>query len=167
MFGGVSKLKIMAFLLAVFMLGWVANSSYLFLTNLNKEKPFSFSSNEIKSPGDWIKESDVKIRDKAVTLVIDNATWSTFTDTNSMDPVIDVKSHAIKLRPGKASDLQVGDIISYKSEDFNAVIIHRIVDISSDDLGIFFITKGDNNKYTDSEKIRFEQITGVVVGILY
>ncbi|MEE9525935.1 MAG: signal peptidase I [Candidatus Woesearchaeota archaeon] len=145
----------------------MSNNAFGFLIDLNKEQPFSFYSNEIKSPGDWIKENQVRIMDNEVTIVISNATWAKFTNTNSMDPVIDEKAHAIKLIPEKTSQLSEGDIISYRSTKVNAVVIHRIIDIGVDDEGVFFVTKGDNNKDTDPEKVRFHQITGVVVGILY
>ncbi|MBR9691405.1 signal peptidase I [Candidatus Woesearchaeota archaeon] len=167
MYGSGSKLKFLAIILSIFIFGWFANNAYSFLTDISKERPFSISSNEIKSPGDWIQENQVKIRDKAVTLVIKNATWAMFTDTNSMDPVIDAESHAIKIMPQKASELSIGDIISYRSSSINGIIIHRIIDKRDDEQGIYFITKGDNNRYSDPEKVRFSQITGVVVGILY
>ena len=162
-----SKLKFLMALLVIFLMGWFSNNIYSFLTNIDKEQPFSISSNEIKSPGDWIKENQVKIRDKAVTIVIKNATWATFTDTNSMDPVIDSTSHAIKLIPQKPTELHVGDIVSFESEIANGIVIHRIIDRKVDEQGLYFITKGDNNKNPDSQKVRFDQITGVVVGILY
>jgi hypothetical protein len=165
--GFISKIRLVFIVLVIFMLGWAANNTYSFFTNLNKEQPFSFSSNEIKSPGDWIKETDVKIRNNAVTLLVENATWSTFIDTNSMDPVIDVKSHAIKVVPKNPSELSIGDIVSYNSEAASGIVIHRIVEKGIDEQGVFFITKGDNNKNADLQKVRFDQITGVVVAILY
>ncbi len=162
-----SKINIMIFVLLVFIFGWFSNNIYSLLTDLNKEKPFSLASNEIKSPSDWIDEKQVKIRDRYVSLIIKNATWAKFTDTNSMDPVIDSESHAIKIMPSDPSKLDLGDIISFRSPKMNGIIIHRIVEKNTDKDGVYFITKGDNNKYPDSEKVRFDQITGVVVGILY
>ena len=114
---------------------------------------FSFSSNEVKSPGDWIAEEQVMIGEENVVLEIEDATWSTFTDTNSMDPVIDKGSHAIKLVPKDDSELSIGDIVSYESP--NGVIIHRIVDVREDDEGLFYVMKGDNNDNVDSQKVRF------------
>ncbi|MBD3354839.1 signal peptidase I [Candidatus Woesearchaeota archaeon] len=162
-----SKLNIVIFVLLIFIFGWFSNNVYTLLTDLNKEKPFSLASNEIKSPSDWIDEKQVKIRDRYVSLIIRNATWAKFTDTNSMDPVIDSESHAIKLMPSDTSGLNPGDIISFRSTKMKGIIIHRIVEKNTDEDGVYFITKGDNNRYPDSEKVRFEQITGVVVGILY
>ena len=121
-------------LVALFLVGWIANDVFDFLTNVEKERPFSFNSNEVKSPGDWIQEDQIKIRDRAIILMIKNATWSTFTDTNSMDPVFDSASHAIKLVPKDDSELEIGDIISYKTEV--GIVIHRIIDIGKDSEGV-------------------------------
>ena len=162
---GGSKLKMAAIVLAVFILGWFSNNVYSFFTDLNKERPFSIYSTEVKSPGNWIKENQVRIMGNEVEILIDNATWSTFTDTNSMDPVFDVHNFAIKIKPKHLSDLKEGDIVSYKSN--RGIIIHRIVEIKKDESGSYFVMKGDNNNQVDPEKVRFEQITGVVVGILY
>ena len=84
-----------------------------------------------------------------------------------MDPVFDAENHVIKIIPSKETDLEVGDIVSFKSNRVNGNIIHRIIEKRFDENGLYFVTKGDNNNNVDSEKVRFEQITGVVVGILY
>ena len=156
---------VVMFGVVIFTLGWFSTNVYSFFTDLNKEKPFSIYSNELKSPGNWIKENQVLINKNEVTILIPNATWSTFTDTNSMDPVFDAANHAIKLKPKDPSELKVGDIVSYESDE--GIIIHRIIDKGVDEQGVYFIAKGDNNKHPDPWKIRFGQITGVVVGILY
>ena len=46
----------------------------------------------------------------------DNPEWSVFTDTNSMDPVIDSTSNAIEIIPKQAEDIHVGDIVAYQSK---------------------------------------------------
>lgn len=122
---------------------------------------------EMISPGDWILENQVYVLKDKIVININNASWAKFTDTNSMDPLFDKDSNTIEIRPTDASQLAVGDIISYNSRIMGTTVIHRIVDISNDSKGTYFVTKGDNNIYRDPERIRFEQITGVVVGILY
>ena len=47
------------------------------------------------------------------------------------------------------------------------LIIHRITSIGYDNDGWFCNTKGDNNAVTDPEQIRFSQVNGVVVAIIY
>ena len=82
-----------------------------------------------------------------------------------MDPVIDENSTILEFEVLNPEELHEGDIISYKYN--NEIIIHRIIKISSDEKGWYCITKGDNNYEEDPFKIRFENIVGVTVGILY
>ena len=154
-------------IIIIFLLGWLSADVYSIYSDINKEQPFSISSNELKSPSDWIKESEIELSKNQVIINIDNATWVQFTDTNSMDPVIDIGSNAIEIKPSSPDVLKIGDIISYDSNRIKGNIIHRIISIEEDENGIYFITKGDNNQRIDPEKIRFDQIKGVVVGILY
>ncbi len=46
------------------------------------------------------------------------------------------------------------------------LIVHRVVDKGVDSDGVYFITKGDNNNYSDG-KVRFEEIEYITIGILY
>jgi len=119
------------------------------------------------SPNNWITEEQIHVFSDRIVLDIKDASWAKFTDTNSMDPLFDINSNTIELKPEKPQDLKVGDIISYYSESMNALIIHRIIEAGQDSEGDYFITRGDNNAYNDPEKVRFEQVKGVVVGIIY
>lgn len=87
----------------------------------------------------------------------------------SMRPMIDVGSKVLLMEYEKARELKslnVGDIIVYKNQnDKNRA--HRIVDISFDKVGMYYTTKGDNNWWKDSERIRENHIEYVVVGVLY
>ena len=150
-------------LICVFILGFLAANSYDYFSDLNKEQPYSYSGVEIYSPSDWISEEKIKMKDGKLLLDIENFTIAGFTDTNSMDPVIDENANSIEIKATK--DLKIGDIVSYHYN--GKKIIHRIIDIGEDEEGVYYIMKGDNNQYIDSGKIRFEQISGVVVGILY
>ena len=47
------------------------------------------------------------------------------------------------------------------------MIIHRVIETGYDEQGWFAVTKGDNLKEKDPEKVRFNQIVGLVVGVLY
>lgn len=75
----------------------------------------------------------------------------------SMDP--EIKSGDVIIsKVIKQQDLQKGDVITFrKNQD---VITHRIVDIESNEDKKYYITKGDNNKYEDLEKIEYGQIEG-------
>jgi hypothetical protein len=120
---------------------------------------------ELNSPSDWIKEPDIKIYKNRVIMDIKDATWATFTNTNSMDPFIDENSHAIEILPDAADLINVGDVISYTAS--YGVIIHRVVEKGVDEKGIYYIVKGDNNKFRDPLKVRFEDVQGVVVAVIY
>ena len=150
-------------IISVFIMGWIAAAGYDSYLEYGKEQPYSESGVEIASPNDWIDKNNVEIDNNGIYINIENASLSQFTNTNSMDPLLDENANAIKIKPSQ--DLKIGDIISYKIND--RIVIHRIVEINEDELGEYYIVKGDNNNYPDKTKVRFEQITGVLVGILY
>ena len=155
-------------LVMVFAVGWLAASVFSAFMNTDEKTPFSFGrGNEIESPGDWIKEKQIWVYNDRIIIWVDNPTWGKFTDTNSMDPFIDLGANSIEIKPEFVEDLNVGDVISYESKLVSGIIIHRIVEKNVDEDGVYFITKGDNNRYADPGKIRFEQVKGVVVGVIY
>jgi signal peptidase I len=131
----------------------------------DKQVPANFiNSNEINSPGDWIKENQISVYEDKVVLNVQNAIWASFTDTNSMDPFIDSGSNAIQIKP-KPGQISVGDVIAYKSS--YGTIIHRVISIGLDDNGVYYTVKGDNNAFQDPSKVRFDDIVGVVVAVVY
>ncbi len=119
-----------------------------------------------ESPGSYITEKNIHVYDGYVTVKIPNRTisWGLIADTGSMRPILDGGHHTIEIVPNK-EDIDVGDIISYKSE--YGTIIHRVVKVHNDTQGAYYETKGDNNKMTDPWTVRFENVTGLVVGIIY
>ncbi len=159
-------LKIML-VVAVFFLGWFASD---IIANVNAEIPMSInraSGLELASPQDWIKEDQIHVYSDRIIIDLKDAEWATFTDTNSMDPIIDKGSNAIEIIPKSENDIEVGDIVSYKSEYADGTIIHRVIEKGKDENGVYFILKGDNNSANDPGKVRFDQIKRVLVGILY
>lgn len=82
-----------------------------------------------------------------------------------MDPLIDEDSNAIEILPNSAEEINVGDVISYQTA--YGVIIHRVIEKSEDQEGIYYIMKGDNSPFKDLQKVRFEDVKGVVVAIIY
>lgn len=121
---------------------------------------------EVPSPSDWIGDDEIAVRNRNVLLSIPNATLVAYADTNSMDPVLDESAHGIEIRPVQG-ELRAGDIISYHSKLANVIVVHRIMFIGEDEGGTYYTTKGDNNKGQDPERIRFEDIEGVVVALIY
>lgn len=122
---------------------------------------------ERESPADRIKEDDVNIFSNHVRIDIKNANWRKYIDSNSMDPLIDEGTTTIEIKPKYASDIKVGDIIAYDVDGYDYAFVHRVVEIGKDNEGIYFITKGDNFYKEDPNKLRFSDIEGIVVGILY
>ncbi|MBA3064133.1 hypothetical protein FP803_01715 [Candidatus Woesearchaeota archaeon] len=153
--------------LLVFMLGLIFNDAYSELSSI--EKPLSLFQDGVEkdSPGDWIKEDQIKVYNDKIIVNLKDAEWASFTDTNSMDPVLDETANAIQIIPKSTDDIRVGDILSYKSDYADGTIIHRIIKISSDEEGWYCIVKGDNNQSPDPGKIRFNQIKRVLVAIIY
>ncbi len=127
----------------------------------------SLNNKEKASPYDRIPENKILVDNDKVIINIENAQWSRFTDTNSMDPVIDKGANAIQIVPKSPEEIHVGDIVSYKSEYADGIIIHRVIEIGSDKEGWYAIMKGDNNSYTDPGKVRFSQIQRIVIAIIY
>jgi len=151
-------------LLVIFISGFLINQ---LIKTANLENPLSIASNELPSPRDRVEEKDIYVYNDKVVLAIPNAYLARFTATKSMDPLFDIEANALEIRPSNYSQLIIGDIISYKSKISGDIIIHRIISMGYDNNGWFAIVKGDNNKYADPEKIRFEQIKGVVIALIY
>jgi len=128
--------------------------------------PFG-ASPERESPSDHIKESQIHVYDSQIVIDAQGASWASFTNTNSMDPFFDDTSNSIELKPESHRNVNVGDIISYRSGITNDLIVHRVVSKGVDSSGVYFIVKGDNNPTQDPEKVRFEQVHGVLIGIIY
>ena len=122
-------------------------------------------STERISPYDWIKESQIHVYQNRVVIDIADPEWAAFTNTNSMDPVLDETANAIEVVPTSADQIHIGDIVSYKDGD--DTIIHRVIGKGKDEEGFFFIMKGDNNPLKDPGKVRFDQIQRLVVAIIY
>jgi hypothetical protein len=125
------------------------------------------NSRDKPSPMDYFTESQIKVYKDKVLLDAKDIQWASFEDTKSMLPVISNNSNALQIVPKCPDEIQLGDIISYKSNYADGIIIHRVVFIGSDDDGTYFVLKGDNNPSSDPGKIRCSQIQRKVVAILY
>lgn len=175
--------QVILFAMLVFCLGWITSAMFFVGViyyqqgeipeiNLHKTSPlepltglFILAPKEILSPGDHVSEDVIHVYDNRVEIVLDGPSWSSFTDTNSMDPLLDANTNAIEIKPQFPTDIQAGDIISYRLGEVS--VTHRVIGINSDKEGIYYTVKGDNNPIKDSEKVRFEQVEGIVVAIVY
>ena len=122
---------------------------------------------EKSSPYDRVKEDQISVYDSLIIMHINKSEIVSLEDTNSMVPLVDKNSNAIQIKPKNPEDIHIGDIVSYQDSSSDAVIMHRVVEISEDSKGKYFVLKGDNVNSTDSAKVRFGQIKGVVVAIIY
>ncbi len=177
------KLLVLVFVF-IFVFGWFCSSVY---SNVLSQVPilrtdndniqvadsnsfverYFFNNKERISPSDWIKQDQIDIFKDRVVITLDNPQWAVFTDTNSMDPVIDANAHAIEIIPQSPDQINLGDIVSYDSEYVDGAVIHRVIEVGEDEDGWYIRTKGDNNSLEDPGKIRFEQILRVLVAIIY
>ena len=165
--------KLLLLCAVVFLIGWFTNTIYSTTAVIQTAKPLYYGmlglteDTEKVSPSDWIKNDQIHVYDDRVVVDLKGASWAEFTDTNSMDPVIDKGANSIEVAPESEDAVEVGDIISYNSKITDSIIIHRVTAIGNDSEGVYFTVKGDNNPMPDTERVRFEQIVGVVVGVFY
>jgi len=122
---------------------------------------------EKPSPADRIKDSDIKTFSNSVRIDIKDAKWRNYIDSNSMDPLIDKGTTTLEIKPKNPNEIKIGDIIAYNIDGYDYAFAHRVVEIGKDNEGIYFITRGDNYWENDPYKVRFSQIEGIVVGVLY
>jgi hypothetical protein len=122
-------------------------------------------SPERPSPQNWVDQDDIRVYDDRVVINVDQPYWSTFLDTNSMDPLLDIGANGIQIAPKNESQIEVGDVITY--DRGQGMIIHRVVEIGSDTFGWYAIVQGDNNDIADPVRVRFEDVRRVLIAIIY
>jgi len=77
------------------LLALFANLAYSF----DLRHPVTFTSNELISPQDRIKDSQIHIYKNKIILDIENAKYARYADTNSMDPILDKGATGIEIIP--------------------------------------------------------------------
>ena len=122
---------------------------------------------DVPSPSDTIPDESVRVLPNRVEIEVTGAVAATFTDTNSMDPVIDIGMTALELPVTKIDQVSVGDIVSYKNYLSELPVIHRVVEKGIDREGAYLIMKGDNAPTTDPLKVMESQLRRKIVGIIY
>ena len=126
-----------------------------------------FYAKEMLSPSDTVAENQISVYDDKIVINVEGAYWAEYSDTNSMDPVIDKEANGIEIVPKSEDELKVGDIVSYEPYNNEGLIVHRIVGIGSDNLGTYYTMKGDNNSSVDPERVRFNHIKYKTIAIIY
>ena len=116
------------------------------------------------APSDWVESDRIILQDDRVILKLENASISHYAATGSMKPLFDEGANGIRIVPQRESEIDVGDIISFRIA--GALVVHRVVEKGADERGVYFITQGDNNLLNDG-KVRFEEIEYVTVGVIW
>jgi hypothetical protein len=129
-----------------------------------KEYPLSGSSDK-PMPSDRISYDGIHAAKDSVSIDIENPVIVAVANTGSMLPTFNENSNLIEIVPKSEKEIHVGDIVSYQRG--SDIIVHRIIEIGNDDNGWYAVFKGDNNPAQDPDKVRFEQIRRLVVGIVY
>ena len=119
------------------------------------------------SPFDHVKDSEVRVLKHKVEIDMKNVMWWKIADTNSMDPLIDIGTTALSVKPISEESIHVGDVAFYNSEIAKREIVHRVVKIDSDEQGWYSKFRGDNLEKDDPEDVRYNQVIGVLIGIIY
>lgn len=79
--------------------------------------------------------------------------------SGSMEPAIQTGS-VIYARPAAFSDIQRGDIITFRLEGSGIKVTHRVTE--KDEAGEFLVTKGDANQEPDARPVRYQEVLGTV-----
>ena len=87
---------------------------------------------------------------------------NTYLDFNNLDDQFQTYD-VIQIEKVKEEDLKLYDVIAFKNDE-NKIIIHRIIKIESDVLGVKYTTRGDANNLSDEFNPRFENIVGRYTG---
>ncbi|MBJ7454191.1 MAG: signal peptidase I, partial [Blastococcus sp.] len=77
------------------------------------------------------------------------------THGQSMEPGFSTGDLAV-LRP--TGSYEVGDVVAYRSESLDTVVMHRIVAVDGDR----FVIQGDNNDFLDTDRPTEDQLLGTL-----
>lgn len=88
----------------------------------------------------------------------------------SMEPVIDVYDVVVNVKVSEPKDVEVGDIITFKSKSSvseGMTITHRVIEKTETSEGkVQFKTQGDNNNGPDAGYVEIENIVGKKIFII-
>lgn len=117
-----------------------------------------------QAPFDFIQREQIEIHPDRIVIRVDDASISNYAPTGSMKPLLDEGANGIRIVPKSEEEIHIGDIISFRNEA--GLIVHRVIDIGTDEKGVYYITKGDNTNIIDG-KVRFEEIEFKTIAIIW
>jgi len=123
------------------------------------------------SPCDRLDRYDVFKLKGGMWINISEFTVHNILNSSSMSPFIESEANAFSYKPRHMQEVCEGDIVTYyranPAKNKTDHIIHRVTYKGKDVDGYYLILKGDNNRLDDFGKVRFENVTGIVWGVIY
>lgn len=83
--------------------------------------------------------------------------------SGSMEPKIPVGA-AVYVRRKAFSEIHTGDVITFLTKNRKMTVTHRVVAVNREEKT--FVTKGDANPEKDGNETCFDQVQGVVTGVV-
>lgn len=139
-------------------------SILLFLIGVLSANAFSLGG--VTHPSDTIKQEQINVYTDRVVIEQEGIMFAPVADSYSMGDLLPPGSHTLEIKVKDYSDVKIGDVISFYEPSVDKVIMHKVVDINSDESGWYCITKGTNNRREDPWKVRINNIKGKLVGVL-
>lgn len=127
------------------------------------------------NPKDRINTKDIKIYEDKI-IIEGTFEKRESKGTGSMLPLLFKGATYFYTDPRSPRDIKKGDIIVFKKpkemikngfKRKGTLVIHRVIKKGIDLKGFYFYTAGDNNQKEDGAKIRFKDITKVMVGVIW
>ena len=156
-------------LVIAFALGVIAANAFQYFQGYSKEQTASFSEScgSKLMPSGRISGEDIHIYPDRACISLKEPSIASYTDTASMEPLLGSSAKGIEIQPNGPQDVHMGDIVSYRSEYANGLVVHQVYNISYDENGWYAVMKGINNKETDPGRVRFNQINKVLAIVVY
>lgn len=112
-------------------------------------------------PSDRVKLNDIYFKsDTQICIKYDAVQYSDVGSSGSMRPTI--ADSSVLIYTDNVKDIRVGDIVVVSRADGREVV-HRVHQITGDE----YILKGDNNVFPDAISVKKQEITRLVIGVLY
>lgn len=152
----------------IFALGWLSNSVFSEIRYSGLQAPLDILNNsERLSSSDHTDVNKIQVYDDFAIINLSGLSLAKYEDTNSMDPLLDSEANGLEIVP-REEDLNIGDVVAYRSNKVDGLIVHRIVNESVDENGNkYYVMKGDNNSKPDLEPVYFDQIEYLLIGVIW
>ncbi|MBI4146718.1 hypothetical protein HY489_05270 [Candidatus Woesearchaeota archaeon] len=86
--------------------------------------------------------------------------------SNSMAPIITDTSTALERIPTSPDEIHTGDIISFYEPSVDGVVLHLVTEVLTKDGTTHYKTKGVANPEEDPWEVPYENVKGILVGVI-